>query len=307
MRPLLSRFLQGLHYLVWGLWVVIQINILRRKIPFLGGLVVNDKCNLECEHCQVSNRDRPDLTLDEIREGLQEFRDMGIQLLAITGGEPYLWRDGDKRLDDVIELAREMGFKAISLYTNGTIPLESAADTLFVSLDGTRETSNKLRGNVFDKVMSNIERSSHPNLFINCTINRRNKDELEEFCREMSAVEQIRGLFFYFHTPYYGFDDLLLSLEEKRPLINQLLQLKKKYNILNSTACLKGVRDDAWKRPTDVCYVYAENKMFRCCRAIGNDETCRNCGYLGYPEIIYLLKMRPSAIHAAMQYMPRSI
>ncbi len=81
-----NRFLQGLHYLAWGLWVVVQINILKRKIPFLGGLVVNDKCNLECAHCRVSNREKPDLTLDEIREGLQQFREMGIQLLAITGG-----------------------------------------------------------------------------------------------------------------------------------------------------------------------------------------------------------------------------
>lgn len=307
MIPRINRFFQGLSYLLWGLWVVFEVNVLRRKRPFLGGLVVNDRCNLGCEHCRVSNRNVPDLSLDEIREGLRQFKAMGIRLLAITGGEPYLWCDGDLRLDDVIETARGMGFKAISLYTNGTLPLESAADTLFVSLDGTRETTNKLRGNVYDTVMANIERSTHPNLFINYTINRSNRDELEAFCDQMSRISQVRGVFFYFHTPYYGVDDLLLSLEEKRPLIDELLRLKTRYNVLNSSACLKAVRADAWKRPTDVCYVYAEKKMFQCCRAIGNEEACRNCGYLGYPEIISLLEARPSAIREALQYMPRRV
>jgi len=62
-------------------------------------------------------------------------------------------------------------------------------------------------------------------------------------------------------------------------------------------------RDD-WKRPSKLCYVYDKNKMFQCCRAIGNDDVCKECGYLGYPEIISILKLRPSSLFAAVNYLP---
>ena len=80
---------------------------------------------------------------------------------------------------------------------------------------------------------------------------------------------------------------------------------RKGYKIFNSSACLKGVYKDNWVRPSKICYVYADNKLYQCCRAFGNDNACKNCGYLGYPEIIYILKLKPSAIISALKYLPR--
>ena len=85
-------------------------------------------------------------------------------------------------LDDVIKLAREIGFRVISIYTNGTLPIETLADTVFVSLDGLRETNNRLRGDTYDMVMQNIKDSTHPSIIINFTINKRNYTEIERFC-----------------------------------------------------------------------------------------------------------------------------
>jgi len=209
-------------------------------------------------------------------------------------------------LDDVIKLAREIGFRVISIYTNGTLPIETLADTVFVSLDGLRETNNRLRGDTYDMVMQNIKDSTHPSIIINFTINKRNYTEIERFCNEIKEIKQIKGIFFYFHTPYYGIDKLFLNLEERRAIIKRILLLKKEgYKILNSTACLKSVYKDNWKRPSKICYVYANNRLYQCCRAFGNDEVCKNCGYLGYTEIIYILKLKPSAIISALNYLPR--
>jgi hypothetical protein len=141
---------------------------------------------------------------------------------------------------------------------------------------------------------------------INYTINKENYKDIEGFCEEIEKIKEIKGVFFYFHTPYYGKDDLFLNLDERRSIIKKLLELKKKgRDILNSKACLNGIYKDNWKRPSKTCYVYADNKLYQCCRAIGNDEVCKNCGYLGYPEIIYILKLRPSAIKEALNYLPR--
>jgi len=297
------------RYFGYAINYLFRTAILRKEIPFIGGLVINEQCNLRCKHCDVANRDIPDLSYEAIRVGLKQFYDKGIRSVFIEGGEPFLWKDGRYRLGDVVALARKMGFYLVSIYTNGTLPIEVSTDSVFVSIDGLKETNNDLRGsgrNVYDKVIKNIKRSNHPNIIINFTINRNNQSEIEEFCAEIKEYSQIKGIFFYFHTPYYGYDELFLDLDERRKVIKRILSLKKQgYRILNSAACLKGVYKDNWKRPTRTCYVYADKKMYQCCRALGNDIACKNCGYLGYPEIIYILKLRPSAIISAFNYLPR--
>ena len=292
--------------ILFGAGYLAQTRLLRRRIPFIGGFVLSEKCNLGCAHCSVANTGVSDMTWDEVCRGLESFRHKGIRLLAITGGEPMLWRDGERGLDDVISQARHLGFHVISLYTNGTLPLETSADTVFVSLDGLKANSDRLRGNSFDTVVETIRRSSHPNLIINCTINRRNAGDLEEFTAFVTAIPQVKAVSFYFHTPYYGMDDLFLSLEEKRPIIDRILALKRRYPICNSSAALRDVQRDTWQRPTDICVVYARNSEFRCCRSVGNREACDNCGYMGYPEILSLLKLRPSSIREALAYLPKT-
>jgi len=138
-----------------GIWYLIQTRLLRRRLPFIGGFVLTEQCNLGCEHCAVANTGIPDMTWDEVCHGLACLRSKGIRLLAITGG------------------------------------------------------------------------------------------------------------------------------------------------------ALRDVRNDSWQRPSDICVVYARNREFQCCRSIGNPEACDNCGYMGYPEIISLLKLRPSSIIEALAYLPK--
>lgn len=298
-----------IQYLLYAAGYLFKTKILRQEIPFIGGLVINEKCNLHCKQCDVNNRAIPDLSYEDIKKGLQIFYDKGIRSVFIEGGEPSLWCDGSYRLNDVVKLARKIGFHLVSIYTNGTFPINFSTDSVFVSIDGLKETTNDLRGNginIYDRVMKNIQESKHPNIIINYTINSRNESEIEDFCDEMDKIKQVRGIFFYLHTPYFGFDKLFLNMEQKRKIIKRILDLKRKgYKIFNSSACLKGVFKDNWIRPSKICYVYADNKLYQCCRALGNDDACKNCGYLGYPEIIYILKLKPSAVISALNYLPR--
>ncbi|MEK9130102.1 MAG: radical SAM protein, partial [Patescibacteria group bacterium] len=298
-----------IKYLFYAINYLLKTKILRKEIPFIGGIVINEKCNLHCKQCDVANRNIPDLSYEDIKKGLQIFYDKGIRSVFIEGGEPSLWRDGYYKLEDVVKVARKIGFYLVSIYTNGTFPINVSTDSVFVSIDGLKETTNDLRGNginIYDRIIKNIKESSHPNIIINYTINSRNESEIEAFCKEISKIERIKGIFFYFHTPYFRFDELFLNLEKKRQIIKRILNLKKKgYKIFNSSACLKGVYKDNWIRPSKICYVYADNKLYQCCRALGNKDACKNCGYLGYSEIIYILKLKPSAIISALNYLPR--
>lgn len=289
-------------------WLSIKYIILSRvfgkELPFIGGIVINDSCNLNCSHCSVANRDIPDLTFEEVEIGLRRLYAMGMRYLYIEGGEPFLWRDNGKSLKDVIHLAREIGFRFIVIYTNGTFPIIADANTVFVSLDGLKDTHNKIRGNTYDRIISNIIKSPHKKLLINYTINKKNEKEIEQFCDEISKIEKIKGIFFYFYTPSQGIDDLYLGLDERKIIIKRILKLKKTgYRILNSKAALMGVYNDSWERPNKLSYLYANKKIYRCCRSIGNSEICKDCGYLGLTEIYYIAKFNPDAIYTAFKYL----
>jgi len=294
-----------IKYLSYGAKFVIDKRILKKDRAFIAGLVLGESCNLNCNHCHVCHdNDDNDLSFKMVEKGLNELYNEGIKLLAITGGEPFYWQDKEKNLEDVIALARKIGFLIISVYTNGTFQLSSSADDLFVSIDGLKENSHKLRGPIYDQVISNIKASNHKNIIINFTINTENKDEIEDFCAYTASIGQIKGIFFYFHTPYYGKDDLFIPFEERQKIILKILQLKNKYKILNSKATLLDVYNDSWQRPSSICKVYSKDEIFTCCRSVENKEACQECGYLGYPEVINITKLKPSALFTALNYMP---
>ena len=283
---------------------IIKTVLFRKEIPFIGGIAINDNCNLHCQYCSVSNRNIPDLSYNEINKGLTDLYNKGMKYLYIEGGEPFLWKDNSKNLEDIIQLARDIGFKFITVYTNGTFPIETKADTVFVSLDGLGHINDAIRGKSFDRIISNIKSSCHRKIIINCTLSSKNKDETENFCEALSKIKNIKGVFFYFYTPNNGFDDLYLSPDNKRKIIKKLLYLKRKgYNILNSKAALKSVYYNNWKRPNGLSYLFAENKIYKCCRMIGNTAVCEDCGYLGFAEIFHITRLNPNAVFTAFKYL----
>ena len=286
----------------YGVKFIISNRIFRNSTPLICGLVLNDTCNLNCRHCKAANRGMPDLKYNEAVEALETFYSKGGRTVYFEGGEPFIWQDGHYQLEDLVGFARNTGFLTTIVYTNGTIPLKISANTIFVSIDGLKQTHDFIRGESFDRIMENIDESSHPSLYINYTINRINRNEILEFCEFTSKIDNIRGTFFYFHTPYYGVDDLYLDRKERNEILIELIYLKKKHKILNSRAGLKSALENNWPRPLNICKVYERGKIYDCCRFSDDPELCRNCGYLSYAEIHQTLRLKPSAILNALKY-----
>ena len=288
--------------IIYGFKYILNHQIFKRNTPLICGLVVTNKCNLRCRHCRVVNRKGDDLSFEEITTVINSFYKQGGRSLYLEGGEPFMWRDKKYTLEDIVEYSHRIGFFTTIIYTNGTFPLKTSADTVFISIDGLQKTHDFLRGETFGRIIKNIHESQHPSLFINYTINNYNKDEIQEFCEYINSENQIQGIFFYFHTPYYGYDDLYLDRNKRNEILLKLLSYKKKYKILNSQAGLKSATRNDWKRPLDICHVYENGKMYQCCRFPGNPGLCENCGYLSYAEINQTLKLKPSAILKALKY-----
>ena len=289
-------------YISYGIKFILGHYFLKKHTPLICGLVVTNNCNLHCRQCRISERGHKNMNFEEIMSAIDSFYQEGGRTIYIEGGEPFLWQDRDHTLDDIVDYAHKLGFYSVIIYTNGTFDLQSNADTVFVSIDGMQETHDMLRGESFEKIISNIKDSSHHSLFINFVINNHNKGEIEEFLEFISRLKHIRGTFFYFHTPYYGIDELYIEPAERMQIMQELLKYKKKYKILNSQAGLRSALRNDWKRPLNICRVYEEGKTYKCCRFPGNPELCRNCGYLSYAEIDQALKLKPSAIWNAVKY-----
>ena len=291
-----------MKHLLFGIKYIINHQIFKKRAPLICGLTVTNKCNLSCRHCRVSSRGTMHATFRETISAIDSFYHEGGRTLYIQGGEPFLWRDGDHGLEDIVEYCKKIGFYTTIIYTNGTLPIKTSADTVFISVDGLEETHDYIRGKTFDRIIDNIRESEHPSLYINYTINNYNKDEIQCFCEYINGVQQIRGTFFYFHTPYYGYDDFYIEPNERKQIMLNLMKYKKKYKILNSHAGLGTALRNDWNRPLTICSIYEKGKVYKCCRTPGDPELCQNCGYLSYAEINETLKLKPSAVFNALKY-----
>ncbi|WP_410792310.1 radical SAM protein [Kribbella sp. C-35] len=108
------------------------------------------RCNLRCRHCYSSSgpwvADTTDLEV--VRRTVADARSLGYDVLAVSGGEPLLFRD----LLPLLRHAHDLGMRT-AVTTNGLLLTErrlselvGLVDVLAISLDGRPETHNWMRG-----------------------------------------------------------------------------------------------------------------------------------------------------------------
>jgi len=106
---------------------------------------------------------------------------------------------------------------------------------------------------------------------------------------------------FYFHTPYYGYDELYLGAEERAPLVDRLLGcIRSGMPVLNSRAGLLALQSGDWPRRLPIASVVDVAGESVCCRA--SDDVCRDCGYAVCTELTEFQRLRPSAVRAMLRY-----
>ena len=276
---------------------VCNFFILKKEYPYILGLVITDVCNLNCRHCRVANIQKGYMSYSEIEKYLTTYYKRGTRFLYLEGGEPYLWRDGHRRLGDVVQLAKDIGYLRVHIYTNGTFPLDANPHLTWISIDGLAETYRAVRGIPIEKVLKNIQTTHQKRLAIIFTLNTINYKEIPEFLNFVHIQFPKLKVMFFFHTPYYGFDSLLLSGEEKLEAIETIIDCKKTgLPVLNSEAGLYSILSGGYKHPTNLWWVVDQKGQYQCCRAYGNPEVCRHCGYSSCAEIIMARSLRLSAL-----------
>lgn len=296
-----SAFRQLRHYAPYAWKAVVR----GKPGPLIYGLALTDRCGLTCEGCRVSNTGRPDMTWEQVVGAITRAFALGCRELYLTGGEPTLWRDGTRSMEDIVLEAHRLGFFHVQVYTNGLQGLRTSADLVWVSMDGLPETFAARRGPWFSAVESAVRARAHPQVAVIYTIDRHTAEGVEPFLHWVrDTAFPVVGVMFYFHTPYYGRDELFLDLRERAPLIDELIgHIRTGLPVLNSTSALRALQSGRWSRPLGFTWVADVDGEWACCRAsAAAGDVCDDCGYASCTELTEALRLRPSAVRGMLRY-----
>lgn len=278
--------------------------VLRQRLPYLFGLEVSDRCNLNCFYCEGKNKNRYYHNYAQAEQSLKDAYARGHRALYFTGGEPMIWEDGDRRLADLVTIARTLGYQEIFIYTNGTQPLSIMGCSYIVTIDGPRDVHNRIRSDTYDLIMDNIRGAVSKSVFASITLNKANDQYLETYVKELTASGYFRGICFNLLTHW---PDIVAKYghtgTERQELLNRVWSLKKQgYPVMLSRAAYRAMLANNWKRPLpQIELALSPDEVYTCCRDIDNKQICDACGYVNCAEVSQLLAFKPTAILQAMK------
>ena len=261
-------------------------SLLGHKGPLLGGIKLTHNCNLKCDHCPFWKKAGKSLSFSQAVFSMNTLYKHGVRIVIFEGGEPFLWRDGNNSIKDIVLEAKKLFFST-GITTNGTFPIEADADIIWVSIDGLKETHDRLRCGSYNNVITNIKASSHPRIYAHITINSINWKEIPDLITFLSPL--VKGITIQFHYPYKdGEKDFSLAPENRLTVLDNLIRLKKDgLPVANSYTCLRALKNNMWKcHPWMIASVEPDGTFTQGCY-VKNRGTiaCDKCGFSVHTEI----------------------
>ena len=194
---------------------------------------ITHQCNYGCSYCMFScnkKRKENELTTEECFHVIDELVKYDFKHLKLTGGEPLTRRD-------VIEVLKYASDKMITdLSTNASLLTPEKVEELnklklkmiHVSLDGTREEHESVRGNnTFDRTVRGLEllKNSTNKIRIGSVIHFNNQNDLESLV-ELSKDLNANEIIFSIMEPVEGQDKTLVKTIPNDELIKQIESLR---------------------------------------------------------------------------------
>jgi len=282
----------------------IRRKIFGQRIPLLASFKLTYRCNLACVACPFHRHnggESDQMNWTTTMTSLDTLRRLGALIVVFEGGEPLVWQDGGYTLYDVIGYAKRH-FPRVAVTTNGTFALDVPADILWVSLDGLKESQDRLRSGSFDQVWSNLRKSMHGRLYVHFTINRENRHDIRPLLEKLKDIRAFGGMTIQLFYPYErGEAPLALSGEERRAVLEEVIGMKKQgFPILNSAGRLGAMIRNDWRCRDDIlvnidpdgsvtqgCYVKSRGRI-----------DCRACGFTAVSEASGAIDLLPGSLRA---------
>jgi MoaA/NifB/PqqE/SkfB family radical SAM enzyme len=158
-------------------------------------------CNIACAHCYTSSgpKAREELPLELLAACLDDAAALGYRQLAVSGGEPLLYRP----LPELLARARALGM-VTTITSNGMLatparwdPLAPLLDVVAISIDGTPSEHDAIRRHegAFARTVSNLAvvRSAGVPFGFIFTLTQHNADSIE-FVVRLAAEHGARSV-----------------------------------------------------------------------------------------------------------------
>ena len=283
---------------------LLAYKIAGRITPVLAGYKITHKCNLKCLHCPYWQRSGNEQSFEGALLTLQRLRGMGVKILIIEGGEPLLWRDGNKALSDVVQYARKF-FPSVCMTTNGTIPWRHIPfDRVWISLDGPPPIHDSIRGKgTFHRVWKNLEQSDRNKTLVSTTINQINLSSMPELLAMLRGLTA--GVTIQFHYPYSGLPDpLFVPPADRKEALDELIRLKRLgYPVANSVRSLQELKLERWTCEDGLlANAEPDGTIHHGCylknRGIAE---CSFCGFAAHNEMSLAFKMKWQSVRTGME------
>jgi len=129
-----------------------------QNAPVYVQFYVTARCNLTCEQCNIiyANADVREVTLDEIERIADNFAEMGVAIILLTGGEPFARRD----LPQIIRAFESRGVH-VRMQTNGFASEERIIEAIEAGGRDISISLDSLRGPKQDKINGYFSDSWH--------------------------------------------------------------------------------------------------------------------------------------------------
>jgi len=213
--------------------------------PKLAVVNLTEKCNSRCITCTCwKNIEEDGISTQRAKELLLELKELNVDMLRFSGGEPLIRKD----FFEILGSVEKNSFKRIVLLTNGLL-LDKYRDeinnsditNITVSIDGTEENNDRIRGikGYYSKALKGLE-GINKQIKIVSTLSNSLKGDIEELldiCEKNNYDFDVNILD---SNPYFFSDpEVKQAIKDLLPKEDQIKQifglLKKRGSLYNST------------------------------------------------------------------------
>ena len=168
-------------------------------------VTITNRCNVNCIYCHHDGMrsSKNEMTPDEIHKICQIAKRIGVRKIRLSGGEPLIRKD----IVEIVSKINSVGFKDISLTTNGILLEKYAEDLKEAGLDRVNVSLDTLNAETYEfitkkdylesakkGILKSVEVGLYPvkiNMVVMKGINEHEVKDMFKFCKENNMVLQL--------------------------------------------------------------------------------------------------------------------
>ena len=168
-------------------------------------ITLTNRCNVNCLYCHHDGmvKSKDEMTADELYTICKIAKKIGVRKIRLSGGEPLLKKD----IVEIVSKIASLGFKDISMTTNGILLEKYAQDLKDAGLDRVNVSLDTLDRKTFKLItkkdyledakkgiLKAVEVGLYPvkiNMVIMKDINQNEIKDMFKFCKENDIVLQL--------------------------------------------------------------------------------------------------------------------